>query len=163
MRNLKFSIIIIAVAIIIVLAAATIVEGAKSTQFAHSYIYGSAWFLALWTVFTAVATAYILKKKMYRRKNVFLIHLSFFIILLGALLSWTTAESGTVHLRLGEATTMMKTDDGKSADLGFKVALKTFRMDCYPGTDAPMDYVTEIATADELIEISMNHIGRYHG
>lgn len=163
MRNLKFSIIIIAVAIIIVLAAATIVEGAKSTQFAHSYIYGSAWFLALWTVFTAVATAYILKKKMYRRKNVFLIHLSFFIILLGALLSWTTAESGTVHLRLGEATTMMKTDDGKSADLGFKVALKTFRMDCYPGTDAPMDYITEIATADELIEISMNHIGRYHG
>lgn len=163
MRNLKFSIIIIAVAIIIVLAAATIVEGAKSTQFAHSYIYGSAWFLALWTVFTAAATAYILKKKMYRRKNVFLIHLSFFIILIGALLSWTTAESGTIHLRLGEATNMMKTDNGKSADLGFKVALKTFRMDCYPGTDAPMDYITEIATADELIEISMNHIGRYHG
>ena len=104
MRNLKFSIIIIAVAIIIVLAAATIVESVNGTQFAHQNIYGSVWFLALWTVFTVVATAYILKRKLYRRINVFLIHASFLVILLGALLSWTTAQSGTIHLRLGEAT-----------------------------------------------------------
>ena len=76
MRNLKFSIIIIAVAIIIVLAAATIVESVNGTQFAHQNIYGSVWFLALWTVFTVVATAYILKRKLYRRINVFLIQSS---------------------------------------------------------------------------------------
>lgn len=163
MRNLKFSIIIIAVVIIIVLAAATIVESVNGTQFAHQNIYGSVWFLALWTVFTVVATAYILKRKLYRRINVFLIHASFLVILLGALLSWTTAQSGTIHLRLGEATNVMKTAEGKSVDLGFKVALKTFRMDCYPGTDAAMDYVTEITTSDELLEISMNKIGYYHG
>ena len=163
MRNLKFSIIIIAVAIIIVLAAATIVESVNGTQFTHQNIYGSVWFLALWTVFTVVATAYILKRKLYRRINVFLIHASFLVILLGALLSWTTAQSGTIHLRLGESTNVMKTAEGKSADLGFKVALKTFRMDCYPGTDAAMDYVTEITTSDELLEISMNKIGYYHG
>lgn len=163
MRNLKFSIIIIAVAIIIVLAAATIVESVNGTQFAHQNIYGSVWFLALWTVFTVVATAYILKRKLYRRINVFLIHASFLVILLGALLSWTTAQSGTIHLRLGEATNVMKTADGKFVGLGFKVALKTFRMDCYPGTDAAMDYVTEITTSDELLEISMNKIGYYHG
>ena len=163
MRNLKFSIIIIAVAIIIVLAAATIVESVNGTQFAHQNIYGSVWFLALWTVFTVVATAYILKRKLYRRINVFLIHASFLVILLGALLSWTTAQSGTIHLRLGEATNVMKTAEGKFVDLGFKVALKTFRMDCYPGTDAAMDYVTEITTSDELLEISMNKIGYYHG
>ena len=163
MRNLKFSIIIIAVVIIIVLAAATIVESVNGTQFAHKNIYGSVWFLALWTVFTVVATAYILKRKLYRRINVFLIHASFLVILLGALLSWTTAQSGTIHLRLGEATNVMKTAEGKSVDLGFKVALKTFRMDCYPGTDAAMDYVTEITTSDELLEISMNKIGYYHG
>ena len=163
MRNLKFSIIIFAVAIIIVLAAATIVESFNGTQFAHQNIYGSVWFLALWTVFTAVATVYILKRKLYRRINVFLIHTSFLVILLGALLSWTIAQSGTIHLRLGETTNVMKTAEGKSVDLGFKVALKTFRMDCYPGTDAAMDYVTEITTSDELLEISMNKIGYYHG
>lgn len=112
MRNLKFSIIIIAVVIIIVLAAATIVESVNGTQFAHQNIYGSVWFLALWTVFTVVATAYILKRKLYRRINVFLIHASFLVILLGALLSWTTAQSGTIHLRLGEATNVMKTAEG---------------------------------------------------
>lgn len=163
MRHLKLSIIIIAVAIIIVLAAATIVESAKGTQFAHQNIYGSVWFLTLWAVFTAIATVYIFKRKMYKRINVFLIHASFLVILLGALTSWLTAESGTLHLRHGETTSKMKNANGKDVDLGFNVTLKTFRVDYYPGTDAAMDYVTEIATSDELIEISMNSIGSYHG
>lgn len=160
---MKKAVIILSVIVIVIIAAATIVESIKGTAFAHAHIYGSWWFLILWAAFAATGTAFILKKKLYKRKGAFLIHISFLVILLGALLSWTTAQSGTIHLRLGEATSQMKTADGKYADLGFKVALKTFRMDSYPGTDAPMDYVTEIATNNELIEISMNNIGYYRG
>lgn len=160
---MKKATIFLTVIVIVILAAATVVEGTEGTPFVHRYIYGSWWFLAMWAAFAATGTALIIKKKLYRRKSVFLIHLSFIVILLGALLSWLTAESGSMHLRLGEATSRMKTADGKSADIGFKVALKTFRMECYPGTDAPMDYVTEIATSDDLIEISMNHIGYCRG
>ena len=160
---MKRTTIILSVIVIVIIAAATIVESIKGTPFAHDNIYGTWWFLALWAAFAAAGTALVIKKKLYRRKSVFLIHLSFLVILLGALLSRTTAQSGTIHLRLGESTNVMKTAEGKSVDLGFKVALKTFRMDCYPGTDAAMDYVTEITTSDELLEISMNKIGYYHG
>lgn len=163
MKYIKLSIIIIAVAIIFVLAAATIVESAKGTPFAHKYIYGSWWFLLLWGILATTASIYVSRRKLFRRKNVFMIHISFIIILVGALMSWLTAESGTIHLRQGESTNIMKTSDGKYVDMGFKLALKTFHIDYYPGTDAPMDYVTEVAAKDELVEISMNNIGNYHG
>ena len=142
MKVLKTSILILAAAIIVLLAAATIVEGVKGTAFAHENIYGTIGFLALWTAFGVAGTVYILKKKLYGRVAVFMIHLSFVVIMLGALTSWLTAESGTLHVRQGEVANMMKTDDGKNITLDFKVRLKNFHVEYYPGTDAPMDYVT---------------------
>ena len=105
---MKRTTIILSVIVIVIIAAATIVESIKGTPFAHDNIYGTWWFLALWAAFAAAGTALVIKKKLYRRKSVFLIHLSFLVILLGALLSWTTAQSGTIHLRLDEATIEMK-------------------------------------------------------
>lgn len=163
MRFLKTSILILAAAIIVVLAAATLVEGEKGTSFAHESIYGTDWFLALWIVFGVAGIVYILKKKLYRRVTVFLIHLSFIIIMLGAFTSWLTAESGTLHVRLGQVTNVMKTENGKDMALDFKVRLKNFHVEYYPGTDAPMDYVTEIDAGGETVAISMNNIGGYRG
>ena len=163
MKVLKTSILILAAAIIVLLAAATIVEGVKGTAFAHENIYGTVGFLALWTAFGVAGTVYILKKKLYGRVAVFMIHLSFVVIMLGALTSWLTAESGTLHVRQGEVANMMKTDDGKNITLDFKVRLKNFHVEYYPGTDAPMDYVTEIDAGGETVDISMNNIGGYRG
>ncbi len=163
MKVLKTLTLILAAAIIILLAAATLVEGEKGTAFAHENIYGTVWFLALWAVFAASGIAYMIKRKLHRRINVFLIHLSFAVILLGALTSWLTAENGTVHIRQGQEAATMKTADGGSAALGFKVKLKDFRVEYYPGTDSPMDYATRIEVAGETVDVSMNSIGSYHG
>lgn len=48
-------------------------------------------------------------------------------------------------------------------DLGFIVSLKNFKIVSYPGTDAPMDYVTELRAGNEDIKVSMNNIGSYNG
>lgn len=163
MKKLKSIILLLAVAVIIVMIAATITESIKGTPFAHEQIYGTWWFVALWALLAAASVTYIIRRKLIKRKLVFCIHASFVVILLGALLSYLTAESGTVHLRKGEQVQVMKVRDGMTADLGFKLSLKDFRIAYYPGTDAAQDYISELQAGDKLVEVSMNSIGNYGG
>ena len=163
MKKLKSIILLLAVAVIFVMITATITESMKGTPFAHEQIYGTWWFVALWALLAAASVAYIIRRKLFKRKLVFCIHASFFVILLGALLSYLTAESGTVHLRKGEQVQVMKVRDGVTADFGFKLSLKDFRIIYYPGTDAAQDYVSELQAGDKLVEVSMNSIGNYGG
>lgn len=163
MKKLKSIILLLAVAVIIVMIAATIMESIKGTPFAHEQIYGTWWFVALWALLAAASVAYIIRRKLFKRKLVFCIHASFVVILLGALLSYLTAESGTVHLRKGEQVQAMKIRKGETADLGFKLSLRDFRIVYYPGTDAAQDYVSELQAGDKLVEVSMNSIGNYGG
>ena len=164
MKKLKNTILLVAVAIIVVLMAATFIESRKGTPFAAQNIYGTPWFVALWAALAALSLAYILKRKLFKRLQVCMLHLSFVVILLGALASWLTAESGQLHLRIGESTNRMLLPDGETSQLGFSIKLKAFRIDYYPGTDAPMDYVSELsADGGETISISMNNIGQHAG
>lgn len=153
----------LAVAIILVMGAATITESIKGTPFAHEQIYATWWFVVLWALLAAASIIYIIRRKLYKRWLVFGIHASFVVILLGALLSYLTAESGTVHLRKGEQVEVMKIREGETADLGFKLSLKDFRIAYYPGTDAAQDYISELHAGNELVEVSMNSIGNYGG
>ena len=73
------------------------------------------------------------------------------------------SESGNIHLRHGESTNLMKNSEGEPEELGFKVTLKDFSVVTYPGTDAPMDYVTTLSADNHDIKVSMNNIGSYQG
>lgn len=165
MKHLKNLILVVATAIILILITATIVESSKGTVFVRQHIYTSAWFVVLWAALAVVAAVYIVlrKNKSNVSTSVLLVHASFLVILLGAFTSWNMAESGTIHLRQNETTSTMKDEEGKTKELGFEVSLKNFNVVNYPGTDAPMDYVTTLTANTQEIKVSMNNIGSFNG
>lgn len=167
MKHLKNLILVVATAIIVILITATIVESSKGTAFVKQHIYTSAWFVVLWAALVVAAAVYIVLRKHKNKSNictsVLLVHASFLVILLGAFTSWTMAESGTIHLRQNETTSTMKDEEGKTKELGFEVSLKNFNVVNYPGTDAPMDYVTMLTANTQEIKVSMNNIGSFNG
>ena len=165
MKHLKNLILVVATAIILILVTATIVESSKGTAFVRQHIYTSAWFVVLWAALAVVAAVYIVlrKNKSNISTSVLLVHASFLVILLGAFTSWNMAESGTIHLRQNETTSTMKDEEGKTKELGFEVSLKNFNVVNYPGTDAPMDYVTMLTANTQEIKVSMNNIGSFNG
>jgi len=165
MKHLKNLILVVATAIILILITATIVESSKGTAFVRQHIYTSAWFVVLWAALAVAAAVYIVlrKNKSNVSTSVLLVHASFLVILLGAYTSWTMAESGTIHLRQNETTSTMKDEEGKTKELGFEVSLKNFNVVNYPGTDAPMDYVTTLTANTQEIKVSMNNIGSFNG
>lgn len=167
MKHLKNLILVVATAIILILITATIVESSKGTAFVRQHIYTSAWFVVLWATLAVAAAVYIVLRKNKNKSNistsVLLVHASFLVILLGAFTSWNMAESGTIHLRQNETTSTMKDEEGKTKELGFEVSLKNFNVVNYPGTDAPMDYVTMLTANTQEIKVSMNNIGSFNG
>ncbi len=149
--------------ITLVMMAATFVDNSKGNAYACERIYNSVWFVALWAILACFSLAYIIKRKLHKRMAVMMIHLSFIVILAGAFTSWLTSESGKIHIRKGIAASTYENEDGIEKSLGFSLKLKDFKVIYYPGTDAPMDYVSTLTTDGSEIEISMNSIGEHKG
>jgi ABC-type transport system involved in cytochrome c biogenesis permease subunit len=148
---------------LLVLAAATFVEKQKGTDFAHTYIYGSWIFVALWFVIAASALFCIVQTKMYKQPMFLLLHIALMVMLTGALLTFTTAKRGSVHLRLGKSLhSYIDKKDRVEHRLPFEIILSSFNVDYYPGTEAPSDYVSEfklIANGEEVTgRTSMNTV-----
>ncbi len=153
---------------LVTLALATVIEKIKGTDFAVTYIYGSWIFVGLWFIITISAFAYILQQKMYKRPMVFLLHLSFIVILLGAFLTFTTGTQGRIHLRLGEsANTFIDKKNNTQHVLPFDIVLSGFQINYYPGTQAPSDYVSTfkiIYDSEETTgQVSMNKVFSENG
>lgn len=156
------------VTIIVVLIAATILEKSHGTPWAQSHIYGAWWHVALWALAAAAMTGVILARKMWRQPLTLILHIALLTILIGAFLSHTTGERGTLHLRFGVPASEFELDSTAVASMPFAVTLEDFRIENYPGTITPADYVARIAISDngrvtERADVSMNRIGRYRG
>lgn len=167
--KLPFILLLLAV---VVIAAATFVESAYGTTFAHQTMYGAWWFVALWGLIAIAGCRVMYKKKLWKRPSLFVLHLSFLLILAGALTTHISSRSGMTHLREGEATCTfwMKNEQGayiKPATLPFYLALHDFRILYDADNITPADYVSQviISTPDGQQEttISMNKIGRVKG
>lgn len=96
------------VAIIVVMAVATIIGKYTGLDYVSDNIFGAWWFSLLWAIGTALGIVYFIKQKV-RRPIIVLLHLSFVVILAGALLTHLTAKQGIIHLRQGKATTIILT------------------------------------------------------
>jgi len=129
---------------------ATVVEKYRGTAFVGEHIYGAWWFSALWAVLTVASLAYIMKQHLYKRMAVMLLHLSFVVILVGALVTHLTAQRDTIHLRVGIPYHLTSSS---------QITLKEFRIINYPGTDAPLDYQSVILHGNEKVLVSMNKVG----
>lgn len=167
---IKKALLTLYVLLIVVMAAATVVEHYSNTLFVSEHIYGAWWFTLLWALLAAGGITYIVKRHV-RKWNILLLHLSLLIILLGALLTHLTSFSGTLHLRQGEAVDsyreMVSMTETKSQPLPFVVRLDSFDVVNHPGTTAASDYITRFSIADGKTiihaQVSMNKIFVYHG
>ena len=147
---LKTTTLALYVLLTVVLATATLVEHAQGTAFATEHIYHSVPFMVLWGVLSVLMIFSFFAKGAFQVWPKFLLHISFLVILAGALTTYLTSSKGIMHLRQGEHSFQyMEEGTRLMRDLPFTLTLDTFYIDYYPGTKAPADYVS-IATSDEL-------------
>ena len=162
LRNISFGLIGL---MVLILAVATCVEKVQGAPFVAAHIYGSPWFVALWAVLAIVGLCYLLKRKL--RTGVWLLHGAFILILTGALVTHLFGLQGSIHLRQGasEDVSVFTNADGAEHVLPFGLRLTEFTLEYYPGTVAPMDFVSTFTITDkgEVCEgrVSMNRIFRY--
>ncbi len=154
--------------VIVVMAAATFVEKFRGTEFVHASVYGSWWFVGLWAVLALLAVAYFVGRRV-RRASVVLLHLSFAVILAGALLTHVTSWQGAVRLRVGETVSTYYENvpggDVVERKLPFELRLESFDVKYHDGTRAEADYVSRFTITDggatQRAEVSMNNVWKY--
>ena len=128
--------------------------------------YDKWWFVTLLFVFAASIVYNIFKTKMWTQMPIFGIHASLLIILLGGFLTFTTSQSGSMHLTENEPVNIFL-DGENQIKMPFYVNLKKFDVVYYPGTMSHADYVSyvEITDNDNILKedkISMNNILKYN-
>ena len=151
--------------VLVCMAAATIVEKSQGTDYAHAHYYGAWWFILIWAVLAALGAFYIIKRKV-KCASTLALHLSFIIILLGALLTHVSAKRGMIHLRIGQPTdTYMAQDEElgmQEEKLPFSLCLQKFEAKMHDGTNAVADYSSKFTVIDgddkSEGEVSMNNI-----
>ena len=161
----KKIIFILYILVLVCMAAATIVEKSQGTDYAHAHYYGAWWFILIWAVLAALGAFYIIKRKV-KCASTLALHLSFIIILAGALLTHISAKRGMIHLRIGQPTdTYMAQDEEqgmKEEKLPFSLCLKKFEAKMHDGTNAVADYSSKFTVTDgddkSEGEVSMNNI-----
>ena len=154
--------------VLISMAVATIVEKGQGTDYVHAHYYGAWWFILMWAVMAALGVFYIIKRKV-KRASTLALHLSFIIILAGALLTHISAKRGMIHLRIGQPTDTYMTASDDADGLGmqeeklpFSLCLQNFEAKMHDGTQAVADYSSKFTVTDgnEKSEgqVSMNNI-----
>lgn len=161
----KKIIFILYILVLVCMAATTIVEKSQGTDYAHAHYYGAWWFILIWAVLAALGAFYIIKRKV-KCASTLALHLSFIIILAGALLTHISAKRGMIHLRIGQPTdTYMAQDEEqgmKEEKLPFSLCLQKFEAKMHDGTNAVADYSSKFTVIDgddkSEGEVSMNNI-----
>ena len=150
------------------LAVATWVEKYWGTPVAGRWIYRSPFLLFLQLLLVANFLLYA-GKHQYLSKNrlgLMFTHLSFIVILTGAVITHFWGEEGILHLREGEsaASMMVRNADGQYAEqkLPFSVRLNDFVLKRYPGSGSPSSYESFVTVHTQAKEydahIYMNNV-----
>ena len=161
----------IVAAVVIVMAIATIVEKIHGTTFVGTKIYSTWWFSAIWGILSIASIARIITSGMQKTLTVLMLHISFAVILAGALTTHLTSKKGYLHLRCGEKARLYaeqsSNGDMRTATLPFSVMLNDFNIKNYEGTTTHSDYAshltfsTDEGSTDETV--SMNNIAVVEG
>lgn len=163
---------ILVIFLVIAIAAATVLENHYGTHYVLQHVYGAWWFVCLWALLAIAGCWLMYKRKMWKQPSVMLLHVSFLVILLGALATYLTSRKGMVHLREGETcrTYWVKNEQGLytlTEEMPFYLALKKFQILYDADGTTPADYVSHVLIATkegkEETSISMNNIGRVKG
>lgn len=157
--------------LIATMATATFVEHQCGTEYVSKHIYGAWWFCMLWGLLGIGGIATIIRTHL-RNIPVILLHASFILILLGALMTYLFAEKGVIHLRLNIPTNEYLIQDAnkeemQTSTLPFTLRLTKFEIAYSNGTDAVQNYISNFIVSDgyqtERAQVSVNHIYSYRG
>ena len=152
--------------LVCLLGLATFIEAAHGTGYVEKNIYHALYFCILWGILSFLSVIVLIKYRMWRRFPVFLLHISFILILSGALTTFIDGKKGFIHLRSGSETgKFILPEEKQELELPFIVRLDSFNIEYYPGSKAPKDYISHITYIDRNqkdklggIRISMNNI-----
>lgn len=150
-------------ALILAMGAATVLEKLNGTSFAFRWVYHHPVFFVLWATVAITGISLLVSRKTARSPWTLLMHLSFVVILGGALVTHLTGEQGTVRLSKGSTVTSWTREDGDVRPLPCPLVLEDFEILYYDGSQAASDYRSVIRVENRLLEISMNHIARIDG
>ena len=161
----------IVAAVVIVMAIATIVEKIHGTTFVSTKIYSTWWFSAIWGILAIASIARIITSGMQKTLTVLTLHISFVVILAGALTTHITSKKGYLHLRCGETarlyTEQSSNGDMQTATLPFSVTLNDFNIKNYEGTTTHSDYASHLTFSTDQGSVnetvSMNNIAVVEG
>lgn len=164
LKYLSFGLMLV---LVLILIAGSVLEKMMGTETVYKMVYTSPVTLVLWAIMTVCALGYLWRRKVQNSKATFALHLSFVLILAGALVTHLLGVQGTVHLRQGEkAVRAFERSNHEKADLPFGIELEEFELEYYAGTFSPMDYVSKLVfTASDgsrqTGKVSMNNIFEY--
>lgn len=159
--------------VIAVLVVATFVEPVAGSDAVHKAVYGTWWFRGLWGVLAATGAWMCIRRKLWKQPAVAMLHVSFLVILAGALTTALSSTEGSLMLYEGEESSMFLTKDKHVAHMDFTLRLDSFRIDRYADTGEPKAYRSHVtildpnssadsfSSANDTATISMNHILRY--
>ena len=164
LKILSFGVLLL---IVLVLITGSVLEKMIGSSKVYEFIYTSPLTITLWGIMAIGALIYLFKRNVQKALVTFSLHLSFVIILLGALVTHVFGTQGTIHLRQGgAASTTYELNDSTTAEFPFSVALAGFQLEYYDGTFSPMDYVSNIIITDaegneHKGKVSMNNIFKF--
>jgi len=161
---------IILILIAVSSALATFIENDFGSQVARERIYAARWFELLLLIFAFNLTGIIFRFKSWKKGKltVFIFHIAFLVILLGAAITRYLGYEGIIHIREGETNDIM-ISEGAPIMLPFELKLSDFVLDRYPGSMSPSSYASKVILFDHKENITipfriyMNHILKYKG
>ena len=134
-------------AVILMLIAATLLENLHGSSFVIDNIYHSSWFITLWALLAITGMIYILYTS--RRATLVMLHASFVVILLGALVSFMTSKHGHITIAYeGVPASMFTTPDGTLEKLPFRLQLTDLKTIYPENSETPADYVATVVVDD---------------
>lgn len=147
-------------------AFGTFIENDYGTLAAKEVIYHSWWHKALFALASLNLLLVIAKTKMYRFKTRFGLHLSFLLILLGAMITHYWGVEGTMSIREGEKSSHFNVGNERM-NLNFSLSLLDFKLKRYPGSRAPSEFQSDLILIDgeqrKKISVYMNHTFIHRG
>ncbi|MBQ7071808.1 MAG: cytochrome c biogenesis protein CcsA [Bacteroidales bacterium] len=154
-------------AVIAMMIAATFVEKAQGSPAAFKLVYHNPLFMVLWGLAAVCGLWYLISEGIGKRYFTLILHISFAVILAGALITHLWGTEGQVRLDPGNTVTQWELEDGTRQDLPAPMTLQEFQIVRYPGSKAPSDFrsvITVGSGSDAHTEtISMNNIAKMGG
>lgn len=151
----------------ILMAIATFVEKYSGTEVAKALIYYSPLFIFLQFLMVCNCVVLTVKRKLLTRRKwgYVLVHFSFIVILMGAMITHFMGEEGMLHLREGEKSNVVLMKKGNKhveQHLPFEVELLDFKLSRYPGSNSPSSYesLLKLHVEGKSFEklVYMNHV-----